>query len=70
VQPVRGPKRWLGLLVVGIILFAGGGGTGYLLGQQQAKAQQTSQLKNAPKGMTGKRPSKPGNAPSNDSSSN
>lgn len=65
------PKRWLALLVAGIILFAGGGGTGYMLGQQQAKAQQTQQLKKGPQGMKGSRPSgKPGKMPQQSSSSN
>jgi len=59
VQPVHGPKRWLGLLVVGLILFAGGGGTGYMLGQQQAQAQHISQLKHAPTEINGKRTSNP-----------
>jgi len=54
----QGPKRWLVFVMAGFLLFAGGGGTGYLLGQQQAKSAQTQQMKNAPKGMSGKRPSK------------
>lgn len=70
-QPTKGPKRWLAMLAAGLILFAGGGGTGYMLGQQQAKATQTQQMKKGPQGMTGKRPSgKPSGAPSQSSSSN
>ncbi|HIW71302.1 MAG TPA: hypothetical protein H9875_01615 [Candidatus Levilactobacillus faecigallinarum] len=67
----KGPKRWLVLLLAGILLFAGGGGTGYMLGQQQAKAAQTQQMKKGPSGMSGKRPSgKPSGMPSQSSSSN
>ncbi|MCH4124339.1 MAG: hypothetical protein LKH74_05130 [Levilactobacillus sp.] len=68
-KPVRqGPKHWLALLTAGILLFAGGGGTGYMLGQQQAKSAQPTQLKNAPKG---KRPAgAPSGMPSQSSSSN
>ncbi|MGY5339505.1 hypothetical protein [Levilactobacillus spicheri] len=70
-QPKQGPKRWLAMLTAGIILFAGGGGTGYMLGQQQANTTQSQQMKNGPKGMSGKRPSgKPSGMPSQSSSSN
>ena len=72
-RPIKnqGPKRWLVLLVAGIILFVGGGGTGYMLGQQQAKAAQTQQLKKGPQGMGGKRPSgQPSGQSSQSSSSN
>ncbi|GEO70395.1 hypothetical protein [Levilactobacillus acidifarinae] len=72
-QPIQNqrPKKWLAVLVAGIILFVGGGGTGYMLGQQQAKAQQTQQMKKAPKGLGGKGPSgQPSGAPSQSSSSN
>ncbi|WP_125574464.1 hypothetical protein [Levilactobacillus huananensis] len=64
----QGPKRWLVFVLAGVLLFIGGGGTGYLLGQQQAKSAQTQQMKNAPKGM-GKRPSKPSGMPSQSGSS-
>ncbi|MFC6206825.1 hypothetical protein [Levilactobacillus tongjiangensis] len=70
-QPSRkGPKHWLALVVAGMILFAGGGGTGYLFGQQQAKSAQTTQMKNAPKGMSGKPSGAPKGMPSKTSSSN
>ncbi|WP_261810086.1 hypothetical protein [Levilactobacillus humaensis] len=65
----QGPKRWLIFVLAGFLLFVGGGGTGYLLGQQQAKSAQTQQMKNAPKGMSGKRPSKPSGMPSQSGSS-
>lgn len=69
-KPVRqGPKHWLALLAAGIILFAGGGGTGYMLGQQHATATQTTQMKNAPKGMKGRPSGKPSGMPSQSSSS-
>ncbi|KRK37379.1 hypothetical protein FD07_GL000247 [Levilactobacillus parabrevis ATCC 53295] len=67
-QPTRkGPKHWLSLVVAGFILF--GGGTGYMLGQQQAKSAQTTQLKNAPKGMKGHPSGKPSGIPTQNSSS-
>ncbi len=69
-QPTRkGPKHWLALVVAGLILFGGGGGTGYMLGQQQAKSVQTTQLKNAPKGMKGRPSGKPSGMPTQSSSS-
>lgn len=67
-QPVRkGPKHWLALLLAGIILFAGGGGTGYMLGQQ-AKSAQTTQMKNGPKNMKGRPSGKPSGMPDQSSS--
>ncbi|TYA98205.1 hypothetical protein FXE12_08495 [Lactobacillus sp. SL9-6] len=69
-QPVRkGPKHWLALLLAGIILFAGGGGTGYMLGQQQAKSAQTTQMKNGPKNMKGRPSGKPSGMPDQSSRS-
>lgn len=65
------PKRWIALFLAGVILFLGGGGTGYMLGQQQAKTTQAQQMEKGPKGMSGKRPSgQPSGAPSQSSSSN
>ena len=70
-QPARKePKRWLVLLLAGIILFVGGGGTGYVLGQQQAKSVQTTQMKNGPKNMKGQPSGKPSGMPKQNSSSN
>lgn len=66
----QGPKRWLVFVMAGFLLFAGGGGTGYLLGQQQAKSAQTQQMRNAPKGMSGERPSKSSSLPSHTGSRN
>lgn len=69
-KPVRkGPKRWLALVVAGMILFAGGGGTGYMLGQQQAKSAQTTQMKNMPSGMKNRPSGKPNGAPNQSSAS-
>ncbi|MCW3779366.1 hypothetical protein [Levilactobacillus namurensis] len=69
-RPNQGAKRWLVLLVAGILLFVGGGGTGYMLGQQQAKTTQAKQMKKGPQGMNGKRPSgQPSDLPSQSSSS-
>ncbi|AYM01965.1 hypothetical protein [Levilactobacillus yiduensis] len=69
-KPVRqGPKHWLALLTAGILLFAGGGGTGYMLGQQQAKSAQTTQMKNAPKGMKNRPSGAPSGMPNQSSSS-
>ncbi|MGQ4559671.1 hypothetical protein ACUIJQ_10405 [Levilactobacillus hammesii] len=69
-KPVRkGPKRWLALVVAGLILFAGGGGTGYMLGQQQAKSAQTTQMKNIPSGMKNRPSGKPNGAPNQSSAS-
>jgi len=69
-KPVRkGPKRWLALVVAGLILFAGGGGTGYMLGQQQAKSAQTTQMKNMPSGMKNRPSGKPNGAPNQSSAS-
>jgi len=65
----QGPKHWLALLVAGVILFAGGGGMGYMLGQQQAKSAQTTQLKNTPKGMKNRPSGKPSGMPDQSSSS-
>ncbi|MBS1007003.1 hypothetical protein JK163_12090 [Levilactobacillus brevis] len=69
-QPARKePKRWLVLLLAGIILFVGGGGTGYMLGQQ-AKSAQTTQMKNGPRNMKGQPSGKPSGMPKQNSSSN
>lgn len=65
----KGPKHWLALVVAGIILFAGGGGTGYLIGQQQAKAAQPTQLKGRPSGMKNRPSGKPSDLPAQSSSS-
>ena len=63
------PKRWLALVVAGIILFVGGGGTGYMLGQQQAKSAQTTQMKKAPGGLKNRPSGKPSGLPDKSSSS-
>ncbi|WP_341780351.1 hypothetical protein [Levilactobacillus sp. HBUAS70063] len=63
------PKRWLALVVAGLILFAGGGGTGYMLGQQQAKSAQTTQMKKAPGGLKNRPSGKPSGMPGQSSSS-
>ena len=63
------PKRWLALVVAGFILFAGGGGTGYMLGQQQAKSAQTTQMKKAPGGPKNRPSGKPSELPTQSSSS-
>ncbi|WP_125583003.1 hypothetical protein [Levilactobacillus cerevisiae] len=69
-KPVRkGPKNWLALLAAGVVLFVGGGGTGYMLGQQQAKSAQTTQMKNAPSGMKNRPSGKPSGMPGQSSSS-
>lgn len=69
-QPARKePERWLVLLLAGIILFVGGGGTGYMLGQQ-AKSAQTTQMKNGPKNMKGQPSGKPSGMPKQNSNSN
>ncbi|AKP64047.1 hypothetical protein FC99_GL000676 [Levilactobacillus koreensis JCM 16448] len=65
----QGSKKWLGVLAAGIILFAGGGGTGYMLGQQQAKSAQATQMKKASAGMGGRPSGKPSGAPGQSSSS-
>jgi len=65
----QGSKKWLGVLAAGVILFAGGGGTGYMLGQQQAKSAQTTQMKKAPAGMSGRPSGKPSGAPGQSSGS-
>jgi len=59
----QGPKHWLALLVAGVILFAGGGGMGYMLGQQQAQSAQKAQLKNSPKGTESRPSGKPNGMP-------
>lgn len=67
-SPIQKPKRWLALLLAGILLFAGGGGTGYMFGQQRAKAQQTQQMKRGPHKMSGQQPSGRPKAPATQSS--
>lgn len=65
----KGPKHWLALVVAGFILFVGGGGLGYMMGQQQVSSAKIGQLKKAPQGMKNRPSGKPGKLPAQNSQS-